>query len=293
MADTLSVPGNGAPGKAARARKLRAGFNRRVTEPPQQPPAPPPGGRVPRSRVWYGLLHEAEHAAVRGAQSAGLPAWQRHTPGEPRWPVTLSVIAAIALQVALPDQLGLLPRFLLPSLEAALLAGMVIANPVRIERRSRVMRLASIVLIFLISAANATSAVLLIRAILRGTSGPSAAQLLATGGAVWATNVLVFALWYWEFNRGGPVHRAHGTFQIADLLFPQMASPDVAAPDWEPMFVDYLYMSFTNATAFSPTDVMPLARGAKLTMLVQSAVSLAVGVLVIARAVNILPVHPG
>lgn len=275
-----------APGAPAVA---GAGFNRRVTEPPQQPPAPPGGGRVPRSRVWYGLLHKAEHAAVRGARGAGLPAWQRHTPGERRWPVTLSVIAAVVLQVILPDQLGLLPRFLLPSLEVALLAGMVIANPVRIERRSRAMRLASIVLIFLISAANATSAVLLIRAILRGTAGPSAPQLLATGGAVWATNVLVFALWYWEFDRGGPVHRAHGTFQIADLLFPQMASPELAAPDWEPMFVDYLYMSFTNATAFSPTDVMPLARWAKLTMLVQSAVSLAVGVLVIARAVNILP----
>ncbi len=292
MADTLILPGNKTPGQwLRRACAAGARFNRRVTEPPQQPPATPGGGRLPRSRVWYGLLHQAEHAAVRGVQGAGLPAWRRHTPGEPRWPVTLSVAAAIALQVILPDQLGLLPRYLLPSLEVALLAGMVIANPVRIERRSRGMRLASIVLIMLISAANATSAVLLIRAILRGTAGASAGPLLATGGAVWATNVIAFALWYWEFDRGGPVHRAHGTFQVADLMFPQMASPELAAPDWEPMFVDYLYLSFTNATAFSPTDVMPLARWAKLAMLVQSAVSLAVGVLVIARAVNILPVH--
>jgi uncharacterized membrane protein len=85
------------------------------------------------------------------------------------------------------------------------------------------------------------------------------------------------------------VHRAHGTFQYLDFLFPQMTIEHMTAPDWEPRFVDYLYLSFTNATAFSPTDVMPLARWAKLTMLVQSAVSLSLGVLVIARAVNILP----
>jgi uncharacterized membrane protein len=249
---------------------------------------PSGGGRLPRSRVWYGLLHQAEHAAVRGVEGIQLPAWRRHTAGEPRWPVTLIVIAAIVLQLVLPGQLGLLPRYLLPGLEAALLVGLVVANPVRIERRSRAVRLASIVLILLISAANAVSAVLLIRAILRGTAGSSAGPLLASGAAVWGTNVIAFGLWYWEFDRGGPVHRAHGTFQFPDLLFPQMASPELAAPGWEPSFVDYLYMSFTNATAFSPTDVMPLARWAKLTMLVQSAVSLAVGVLVIARAVNIL-----
>jgi uncharacterized membrane protein len=249
------------------------------------PPAVPPG---PRHRVWYGLLHNAEHAAIRELENVRLPAWRRHTQGESRWPVTITVVAAIVLQIVLPGQLALLPRYLLPSLEGALLAGMVIANPVRIERRSRVMRLASIALIFLISAANATSAVLLIRAILDGTAGTTAGPLLATGAAVWATNVIAFALWYWEFDRGGPVHRAYGTFAHPDLMFPQMASPDLAAPDWEPAFVDYLYLSFTNATAFSPTDVMPLARWAKLTMLVQSAVSLAIAVLVIARAVNIL-----
>jgi uncharacterized membrane protein len=93
---------------------------------------------------------------------------------------------------------------------------------------------------------------------------------------------------HWEFDRGGPAHRAQATFQHPDLMFPQMAEQRLAAPDWEPRFVDYLYLSFTNATAFSPTDVMPLARWAKLTMLAQSALSLAVGVLVIARAVNIL-----
>ena len=112
--------------------------------------------------------------------------------------------------------------------------------------------------------------------------------LLASGASIWATNVIAFGLWYWEFDRGGPVRRAEGTAQHPDLMFPQMASPELAPPDWEPHFVDYLYMSFTNATAFSPTDVMPLARWAKMTMAVQSAVALLVGVLVIARAVNVL-----
>jgi uncharacterized membrane protein len=237
--------------------------------------------------VWYGLVNKAEHAAVRGVEATRMPAWRRRTAGEPRWPVTLSVIAAIVLQFVLPDQLELLPRYLLPALETALLIALVAANPVRIERRSQAVRVASIVLIFLITLANALSAVLLVRLIVEGKAS-SAVPLLASGAAIWATNVIAFALWYWEFDRGGPVHRAHGTFQYTDLMFPQMVSPQLAAPDWEPQFVDYLYLAFTNATAFSPTDVMPLSRWAKLTMLVQSSVSLVMGVLVIARAVNIL-----
>jgi hypothetical protein len=238
--------------------------------------------------VWYGLVNKAEHAAVRGVEATRMPAWRRRTAGEPRWPVTLSVIAAIVLQFVLPDQLDLLPRYLLPGLEAALLIGLIAANPVRIEHRSQLVRLASIVLIFLITAANALSAVLLVQAIVTGTAGSRAVPLLASGAAIWATNVIAFALWYWEFDRGGPVHRAHGTFQYTDLMFPQMVSPQLAAPDWEPQFVDYLYLAFTNATAFSPTDVMPLSRWAKLTMQVQASVSLVLGLLVIARAVNIL-----
>lgn len=255
------------------------------------PPQRPWGPRPPRSMVWYALLNRAEHAAGRGAAGVHLPAWRRKTRGERRWPVTLSVIAAIVLQRLLPGQLALrpLPGFLLPTLEGALLVGLAIANPVRIERRSRFVRMASIGLIFLITTANAASAVLLVRAILHGTAGDTAGPLLASGAAIWATNVIAFALWYWEFDRGGPVHRAHGTFEHPDLLFPQMTVLDLIPQDWEPQFVDYLYMSFTNATAFSPTDVMPMARWAKLAMLVQSAVSLAVAVLVIARAVNILP----
>jgi uncharacterized membrane protein len=235
------------------------------------------------------MLRRAEHAAVHRAEGLHRPAWLRHTRGEKRWPVTLTVIGAIGLQLALPDRLVLhpIPAWLLPALEGALLTGLIIANPVRIERRSRVVVGASIVLTLLITMANAASGVLLIREIIEGVA-KHAVPLLASGAAIWLTNVIAFALWYWEFDRGGPVRRAEGAVQHPDFMFPQMASPELAPPDWEPYFVDYLYMSFTNATAFSPTDVMPLARWAKLTMAVQSAVSLAVGALVIARAVNIL-----
>ena len=221
---------------------------------------------------------------------AGLPSWRRRTRGEPRWPVSLSVIFAVVLELLLPDRLTRpLPHYLLPILEGALLIGLSIANPVRIERGGNAVRAASIGVIVLITAANAVSAVLLLRAIIGAQRGTDlAGPLLASGAAIWATNVIAFALWYWEFDRGGPVQRAEGAPHYPDLMFPQMASPELATPDWKPYFVDYLYMSFTNATAFSPTDVMPLARWAKLTMAVQSAVSLAVGALVIARAVNIL-----
>jgi uncharacterized membrane protein len=239
---------------------------------------------------WQLWIHRAEQIAAGRAQHMPIPAWMRKTPGERRWPVTLTVVVAIALQLLLPPHLTKpLPRAALPALEGALLVGLSIANPVRIERRGTAVRTASIALILLITIANAASAVLLIYAILHGQQVTAAGPLLASGASIWATNVIAFALWYWEFDRGGPVSRALAAVQYPDLMFTQMAAPELAPPDWEPQFVDYLYLSFTNATAFSPTDVMPLARWAKLTMLVQSAVSLAVGALVIARAVNILP----
>ncbi len=202
--------------------------------------------------------------------------------------MTITVIAAIVLQGLLPRRLALQPDYLLPVLEGALFIGLLIANPVRFERRSTTARAGSIVLVLLVTLANAWSAARLVLEIVDGRAAGTPVQLLTAGGTVWATNVIAFALWYWEFDRGGPVHRSMGRAQFPDLMFPQMASPELAPPDWETRFVDYLYLSFTNAAAFSPTDVMPLARWAKLTMLLQSAVSLALAALVIARAINIL-----
>ncbi|HXP21746.1 MAG TPA: hypothetical protein VN840_19050 [Streptosporangiaceae bacterium] len=239
------------------------------------------------------MLHLLDHAA-KSLQSAGASRLHRQDRPEPRWPVSAAVVVAIVLQRLLPSQLLLRPvylHYLIFALEGALLIGLFAANPVRIERRSRPIRAASIALILLITAGNAISAALLVKAIVTNqlhAGGHNAIDLLLSGAAIWGTNVIAFALWYWEFDRGGPVSRLEGKSPYPDLLFPQMTSPELTPQGWGPRFVDYLYLSFTNATAFSPTDVLPLARWAKLTMLVQSAVSLALGALVIARAVNIL-----
>jgi len=236
------------------------------------------------------LMRLADEFGAGRVLGAVVPAWRRRARGETRWPVTVTVAIAVVLQMQLSDSFSRpLPHYLLPGLEIALGIGLIIANPVRIERRGKAARAGSITLIMLISAANAISAILLIRAIIEALPNTaSALPLLASGASVWATNVIAFGLWYWEFDRGGPVERAVAPRKYPDLMFPQMASPHLAPPDWRPYFLDYLYLSFTNATAFSPTDVMPLSRWAKMTMAAQSAVALAVGALVIARAVNIL-----
>ncbi|MBI2710291.1 MAG: DUF1345 domain-containing protein [Actinobacteria bacterium] len=226
-------------------------------------------------------MARVEHGAV--------PAWRRATAGEARWPVTVGVAVAIGLQLAVPKGLGPEPRWLLPALEAAVAVGLVVANPRHIDRWSPALRIASLGLIAVISVANGWAALDLVQSLVQGSGRTRAAgPLLAAGATIWSTNVIAFSLWYWELDRGGPVARAHATREHTDFLFPQMSSPQLAPPDWEPRFFDYLYLSFTNATAFSPTDVMPLSHWAKLTMMLQSAVSLVTVALVIARSVNIL-----
>jgi hypothetical protein len=216
------------------------------------------------------------------------PSWQRATEGEHRLPVAAFIVVAIVLQLLLPERLELHPDWALPALEAALATGLTIANPRRINRTSRALRGASMLLIASISLANAWSAVLLIRGLVNGTSGSNPGVLLGSGAAIYLTNIIVFGLWYWELDRGGPVARAQARRPYPDFLFVQMTSPELAPPEWTTRFFDYVWLSYTNATAFSPTDVMPLSRWAKQLMMVQSAVSLVTVGLVIARAVNIL-----
>jgi len=164
---------------------------------------------------------------------------------------------------------------------------LTVANPRRISVSHKWVRPVSLLLVALATLANVYSAGQLVWRLVHGHEGESAGPLLLIGGAVWLTNVIIFALWYWEFDRGGPAARAQATKVYPDFQFPQMATPDQTHPDWEPTFIDYLYLSFTNATAFSPTDTLPMTRWAKLLMLVQSCVSLATVALVIARAVNV------
>lgn len=216
------------------------------------------------------------------------PAWRRRTRGEHRWPALLAVAVAIALQVALPDAMTPLPRWLLPGLEALLLVVLLAVNPLRMDRGSRRLRPVSLGLAALVGLGTALSVGSLVAELVGGRFGDDAPALLATGAAIWATNVIAFALLFWEFDRGGPADRAAGVEEFPDFLFPQMQSPDLAPHDWEPAFVDYLYLSFTNAAAFSPTDVLPLSRWAKGAMAVQALVSLVTVALVVARAVNVL-----
>ncbi|MGU3431469.1 hypothetical protein ACNHUS_00510 [Actinomycetes bacterium M1A6_2h] len=219
---------------------------------------------------------------------AAAPAWKRVTEGEPRWAAAIAMVAVIALQLSLPDRLNLSSPYLLPGIEAVLLATLVVANPLRIDRTSRQLRIVSLSLIALASLANAYSAVTLVIDIVTGANGVDAPALLTTGAAIYLTNIIVFGLWYWDLDRGGPAARAAGIAEYPDFVFPQMATPELADPHWEPRFADYLYVSFTNATAFSPTDTMPMTRWAKLAMSIQSVIALATVAMVLARAINIL-----
>jgi uncharacterized membrane protein len=229
-----------------------------------------------------------EVAAAKSVERQLVPAWRRATEGEHRLPVAAAVALAIALQLVLPQRLVIRPTWLLPTLEGLLMVGLIAANPKRINRTSTTLRAASVTLIALISLANAWSSAELIREIINGTAGNNASALLARGSSIYVTNIIVFALWYWEWDTGGPVSRARGLRAYPDFMFPQMTEPDLAPQDWKPNFVDYLYVSFTNASAFSPTDTMPLSRWTKMLMLIQSAVALLTVAFVVARAVNIL-----
>jgi len=199
-----------------------------------------------------------------------------------------AVLAAIVLTILLPNSIRVGPRWLVPLLEGVLLVIVVAGDPVRISRRSRELRMVSIVLVSVLVLGTLWSTGLLIDDLIHG--GPetnSADDLLAAGTAVWFSNIIAFALLYWEVDGGGAPARAHRIPDYDDFAFPQQLNPRLARPGWRPRFVDYLYLGFTNATAFSPTDVMPLAPWAKLTMAVQAFISIAILGLVIARAVNI------
>jgi hypothetical protein len=220
-------------------------------------------------------------------------AWGVPVREEPRWPAWLTVITALLLYIALPDKFAIRPIALVPSLEGALLLSLVLAHPYRHTLRQSiefpVVRFLSLALTALVSAANFYTLALLLQALVtHGKFSGGAVGLLTSSLNIWVTNVLVFALWYWELDRGGPGARSSSQHRQPDFLFPQMVTPHCAPPGWTPNFIDYLYVAFTNATAFSPTDTMPLTPSAKLLMTAQSFASLLTVALVAARAVNIL-----
>ncbi len=206
---------------------------------------------------------------------------------EATWPAAAAVVAVLLLQLALPDRLVAGARWLLPALEAVLLLPLMIGTRYRHHRESTWARVLAITLIAVVNLANLYSVVLLAYYLIHGGKA-GGHELILSSIAIWLTNVAIFGLWYWEIDRGGPGARTHPVQQPPEFLYPQMSNPALAPADWRPTFLDYLYVSLTNATAFSPTDTMPLSRRAKALMSIQSLASLLTVALVAARAVNIL-----
>lgn len=217
-----------------------------------------------------------------------MPSWLRPGNPESRLPVLAALLAAMTLQLVISRNYTLVPRWPLLAMEALLVVVLVALNPVRLSRPTLTGKYASFVLLAAITVDNTLSAVVLDSRIISGEVSNDAALLLGSGAAIFVTNIIVFGIWYWELDRGGPFSRLQGAKAYPDFMFPQMDNPKVAKPDWRPTFVDYLYVSITNVMAFSPTDTMPLSRWAKMLMTVQALVALTTAGLVIARAVNVL-----
>ncbi|MET9402939.1 hypothetical protein [Kitasatospora sp. NPDC002965] len=219
--------------------------------------------------------------------------------GEARLPAVLATLAAILLYVALPQQLLVAPRYVLPALELLLLVPLVAVNPLRLTRQNRISRAMSLTLVLLIGASNLASLGILIHDLV-SKQVEDGGELLVAALQVWLTNIIVFGLAYWELDRGGPVSRTQAPrpeLPLADFRFSQDENDDAVqevadgasgSSDWVPTLPDYLYISVTNSTAFSPTDTMPLSTRAKLLMSIESIAALMTSLLVIARAVSIL-----
>jgi hypothetical protein len=208
---------------------------------------------------------------------------------EPRWPVVLAILAAILMVVLLPERVVLFPKWFPYVIGIALILPMVAVGLsaekawwLRVER--------TIMLLFIVAMGVGTLANLasLIRAMVRRSGEVGGLQLLASSIVVWVSNVLIFSLLYWRIDRGGPEARANNAGTRPDWLFPQAGAPEDAPPDWRPTFVDYLFLGFSTATAFSPTDALPLTSRAKMLMMLESTMSLGTIVVVASRAINIL-----
>jgi hypothetical protein len=206
--------------------------------------------------------------------------------GEPFWPAQLAAALALALYLTLPNELVMGPRWLVPGVEGVLLVGLVVTTPTRHFGQSPRRRAIVIALLALVSAATLVSLVLLAHYLLAG-SHAAGEPLIVAGGVLWVTTILVFGIWFWELDRGGPGMRSHPDSGRPDFLFPQMRD-GAREPGWTPRFSDYLYTSFTNAATFGPADAVPLTTLAKALMALESLIALTTLLLVVSRAVNIL-----
>ena len=215
-----------------------------------------------------------------------IPTYLRFDRRESRLPASIATLIVAALYLFLPERLSFGPSVILPIVVVLGILPLTIADA--LGRSHPALRALALTLLGFTAASNGTSLVLLVRTLLAHQAHMSGRQLLAGALTVWAANVIVFALWYWELDRGGPRRREQDGGDTPDFLFPQMTDGKELMPGWQPAFSDYLYFSSTNATAFSPTDTLPVSGIAKLLMSAQSLSSFVLVVLVTARAVNIL-----
>jgi len=210
---------------------------------------------------------------------------------ERRWPMAAAVMVQGIGFLLLPEdfRVVLSVSIVYPLFLAVFLVVLIVGDPGRIDRQRRWLRITTGLMIATITIVTAYQAVRLVDGILTQASFDSAGQLLGIGGIIWVSNVLAYALWYWDLDAGGAAARANADTTVAPaFVFPESSMPEVVGPGWYPQFVDYLALSFNTALAFSPTDVSAIRPWAKLMMVSESLVSLAVGMLVIAYAINVL-----
>jgi len=216
--------------------------------------------------------------------------------GEHRWPMALAALAAGVLHMLLPVDFQVGYTWVYPILMGTFLVLLIAGDPGLIDRERRWLRITTGGMIALIAVGNLFSAIRLVDGIISDDCySENSIQLLTIGGIVWATNVIAFALWYWDVDGGGSVKRAiHGAWHDPAFVFPEMNMPERLGVAWYPHFADYLAFAFATATAFSPTDVSAIKRWAKMLMVLQSMTSLVLATLVLAKAINGLggpPVH--
>ena len=208
---------------------------------------------------------------------------------ESRWPMALAVLTTALLHSLLPVDFEIGPRGLYGGLMTVLLGVLVLGDPGRIDRPRRWLHLVTGLVVVVMLLVNSFAAGRLVAGILRQDSFGGPGTLLLIGAVIWLTNVIAFALWYWNRDGGGAAVRATEPGQVPpSFVFPEMTMPEFAPPGWYPKFTDYLVLSFNTGLAFSPTDVSAVRTWAKLLMVAESVISLALAALVIARAVNIL-----
>ena|SRR5665213_1890434 len=213
----------------------------------------------------------------------------KHHVIDPTWHVQLTMLVAISLQLVLPDKFLVGSRYIIPIIEVFLLIALSFTTPKAKIYKSSPRRVNAILLIIVTSLANGYALTIVTRELLiRGQSRFTGRELVLTAINIFLTNIIIFALWYWEMDGGGPGERLRIEKYEQDFLFPQHQHEPYRHPEWRPTFLDYLYVSSTNAMTFGPADTKPLSRRAKMLMLVQAAVSLIAIALVAARAISLL-----